>query len=457
MFAALAVLLSSACLQPAREIAGLDCDPEGNCAEGFVCHQGLCVSPDALVDAAGPDRWSGSDLAGFDSTAPDAAAPDAAAPDAAAHDAFAPDAAQPDSTAPDAPSADAAGAVCGNGVVEQGEDCDPGPLYGAPGFYGCSDCVKAADAICIGTPQYCTRTADVINVPAVLSSINAAILANPLGVTIFVSAEHVEDAHVHLTSGNFVIAGAPGASIITDSTFDVIEVHGDASLTLIGMHISSTSAVGPIDLTEVGEQASLSILFCDLGPSTGHCVDANDNDGAQVMHTLWSRIHDCAQGGIDIETQATYNVRHNFIYGNGIPGADGVGTDFGGVTIKQGTGTFAFNSVVGNLARDSTSGGVKCSSSTTTLRDSIVTGNSIENVDTDCNAHSQRNLIPDGPWAGLVPGDPSFINPPTDLHIDIDSAARDQGLVTDAEDGWDIDGQLRPLGLAPDVGADEAG
>lgn len=56
---------------------------------------------------------------------------------------------------------------------------------------------------------------------------------------------------------------------------------------------------------------------------------------------------------------------------------------------------------------------------------------------------------------GEVWGDPAFVNPPDgDYHIRFTSAAIDRGI--DAGVLTDIDGDPRPVGLAPDLGADES-
>jgi hypothetical protein len=90
-------------------------------------------------------------------------------------------------------------------------------------------------------------------------------------------------------------------------------------------------------------------------------------------------------------------------------------------------------------------------------------------VNEGCTANLEGALWGEGAWANGVDwdgagdistgavniwGDPAFVDPDGgDYHITAPSAARDAGIFAGA--AIDIDGDWRPMGMAPDIGADE--
>ncbi len=100
-------------------------------------------NPIATLYDAGRDR-------GVDTLAPDTVTPDTRARDTLAPDTLAPDTLAPDTLAPDL-------GPCGNGLLETGEDCDPGIPAGDPGAcpQSCDDQDPCTADTLLGTAADC--------------------------------------------------------------------------------------------------------------------------------------------------------------------------------------------------------------------------------------------------------------------------------------------------------------
>lgn len=132
---------------------------------------------------------------------------------------------------------------------------------------------------------------------------------------------------------------------------------------------------------------------------------------------------------------------NNVIYLNG-----GVDSAVGGVSIFQpgATAVFAFNTLSDNDQKTG-EGGIFCFHSAT-IASSIVYGNVNGDVSANC-ALSHSHVTSDG--------DPLFIGS-GDYHLQATSPCIDGGDPASPVT-TDIDGDPRPQGTAPDIGADEAG
>ena len=183
------VLIGAVLLAGCSHDLALDrpCGDSGKCPEGQTCSQGVCVSADAALPEAGPDRGAdqavadrgpdgpdlGPDLTVVDAPGPDSpgleqGAPDLPTPDLPTPDLPAPDLPAPDLPAPDLPAPDQAtvdltqpdvGDVCGDGKISGMEQCD-GLLLGgstckSAGFWGGS--LKCHPVTCLFDKTGCTN------------------------------------------------------------------------------------------------------------------------------------------------------------------------------------------------------------------------------------------------------------------------------------------------------------
>jgi hypothetical protein len=163
-----------------------------------------------------------------------------------------------------------------------------------------------------------------------------------------------------------------------------------------------------------------------------------------------SVISENTAGGMLLSSVAVV-FRNNFVWGNGSPTGGVVG---GALLVDLSAGSsFEHNTVVGNAAQNGVPG-VACSGNLT-LSNNIIHGNADGQQVGGCS--HRFSLI--GPTAEDGPGNvnqaPVFVDPSSrdNLHLDPSSPGIDQAEPSDVRE--DIDGQVRPQGAGPDIGADE--
>jgi hypothetical protein len=237
---------------------------------------------------------------------------------------------------------------------------------------------------------------------------------------------------VNCTSGNLSIHGATVGVAMeggdTNSGAGVFTL-GDCPLTIAASTIRGNQ--GP------GIDASASV---DISAST---IAGNQGGGISVSN-----------GG------ATSRITNNFIYGNGEE--DPGGTTFGGVSFGGALGSvIAFNTIAFNDAQDGIGAGLDCTASGLIAISNLIVNNSSGanvQVDGNCGHDSsifgpQQNI--DGDWTNIGIGLPTFVDVGDgNLHLADGSAGIDDGAAV-ANVTTDFDGDPRPTGPMPDIGADE--
>ena len=189
------------------------------------------------------------------------------------------------------------------------------------------------------------------------------------------------------------------------------------------------------------------------------------NSGSRPVHILGNRIWGntaSSGGGIAIVNNRLTRVVNNIL-------AHNTATERGGgLYLKNATSTLLHNTIAQNRGGDGA--GLFLMNAQAVLTNTILVSHTVGvSVSAGSTATLEATLWGSGIWAnehdwggsgtvltGAVNiwGDPAFVDPDGgDYHIGPDSAARDAGV--DAGITTDIDGDARPYGSAPDIGADE--
>lgn len=246
--------------------------------------------------------------------------------------------------------------------------------------------------------------------------------------------------------------GAPGARLTRPSGVG-IELKGSAKLAIYDLEIAGPSGVG-ISMP-AGNNASLTLVRARV----------TDNDGGGViavggsLQISQSSFLQNLGGGLSINS-AKFEVVNNFFVRNGQAGT------VGGVRFNEITATgnrFEFNTVTRNTGLDNVMTGVACTTVLVPvlLANNIVYGNTVNGtgrqVTSDANcAWTYSNIGPD-PVGGAsnLNMAPAFADPNNnDFHLLPDSAGKDLADKT-SKVLVDFDGDPRPIGAGPDMGADE--
>ena len=257
----------------------------------------------------------------------------------------------------------------------------------------------------------------------------------------------------------------------SDGTIVSNTVAGNTADWGAGIYLDSESAATVVDNHVVGNRADNDGggIYLYNSPATLSGNQVSDNEAVALAGGLYLWESDAALDG-------------NWFTGN-VAGSDG-----GGVYVARcdavftntlvadneaagaGGGMFMRNSALDllhtTLAQNQGSDGIAVSNnSTARLTNTILVSHTVGiAVAVDNVARLEATLWGnDVDWTGggtisvgmeNVTGDPAFVDPSSgDYHIAAASAARDAGV--DAGVAHDVDGELRPFGLAPDLGADE--
>jgi hypothetical protein len=321
---------------------------------------------------------------------------------------------------------------CGDGYVDDGEACDPGP----DGSAGCDDACEIVSGFdCRGAPSQCFPTGEITYIDDG-QTLSAAQFENEDGRAFFVSAgDHpppgvLRPEDPEFPPGGWVIVGEvdadrrPLSRFVRDANGVLIDV--DTPITVSFHNVAFDGAGFNNEVVRLRGGVDARLVDVEVTGSGDKAGIRSSELGTDVL-VRRCRVHDNGEAGVFAESGATLVAESNFVFANG---KDGVHVNNPGVGTR-----IVFNTLVGNVDR-----GVRCQGVVTAEHNLSGFNDGPDDFE-DCAL--ETNVLLDGT------SDP-FVARPDDLHLASDTPT------IDAVDGapLDIDLQVRPLG-SPNPGADE--
>lgn len=344
------------------------------------------------------------------------------------------------------------------------------PVCGGASCRGCTaDAECGGDGVCL--PSGACTTADKVAFVSQQGTDNAmctkaapcAKVSSALALTparTFIHVTGTIDDTVAITSGNVTIFGGPNARLThTPGTAAALTMSGNSRVEISNLEIYQAAGDG----ISVNGSAVLSMTTSKVTGSSG--IGIRMDRGELKLHR--SQIQGNRGGGLAF-VDAKFQIINNFIASNGGMSSNIGGANFVEVSMSVAGNLFELNTVSRNAVASSTvPAGVRCVgilmplklSSNIVYANSQLLGNGITGlqVSSDANcAWTHSNIGPMGvAGATNLSTDPMFVNADgNNFHLGPTSPARDKADPASTVT-IDFDGDVRPQGAAPDIGADE--
>ena len=247
---------------------------------------------------------------------------------------------------------------------------------------------------------------------------------------------------------------------VRDMTFQMLAAPSSADMVRCSdattrLELHNVVIDGADDIGVVGENCDLAIFASNVGPSGG--VGIEMTDGTLTLHA--SEVHANGEGGVDIDG-SNFSIVNNFIYNNGGPASV-----TGGLRIESTSSqeqVLAYNTIAQN-SRVSGAGigsALRCEVTSVVATNNIFmleeasSAELVSGCSTEYSLFDADSTMPVG--AGNLSGEALFADAPTrNFHLSPGSPGIDAALPIVGIES-DYDGDPRPAGDGPDMGADEA-
>ncbi|MBI4818544.1 MAG: hypothetical protein HY791_19915 [Deltaproteobacteria bacterium] len=344
-------------------------------------------------------------------------------------------------------------AGCGDGWTDTEEGCDDGNAIDAD---GCTSCQVDSGFTCSGSPSKCSSCTTDCQLSTVFVSSASPCpgegsAASPfcsitLGVesgaaTVITQAGLYEESVVVRRSIELQGDGAPRVAAPTGAS--ALLVGGGARVRVFGISFSARNG-DAIVVEDAGTR--LELVASTVGPSDRNGLTLRTGASLSISR---SRVAGAARGGLELDSAGGFVVEDSVLTGNG--GAAG-GSGFGAVAVRQASGDSKIaGSTIFSNSNERGAGGVECDVPVLVVN-SIVWDNSGNDsglsgcVAEFCDLGDQDQAGP-----GNFSENPQLTD---DGHLTNGSPCVDRADPSRSTP-VDLDGETRPRGAGPDIGADE--
>jgi hypothetical protein len=192
---------------------------------------------------------------------------------------------------------DAGPMLCGNGVIDDGETCDPGNLNTA----GCGgDCLQLGGYRCWGQPSVCFEEAShpIVVFPDDVGGATLVATIESIGANgvIFLAGMEL-GFHINPdTTDDITLVGQPGTLLFRNGGRELIKTEGTGTLTLVGLRLTHDYN-GSGETVVKAQKGDVVLDRCELfGAATGIAHDAADSQARFVVRRSW--VHTFSASGI---------------------------------------------------------------------------------------------------------------------------------------------------------------
>lgn len=272
----------------------------------------------------------------------------------------------------------------------------------------------------------------------------------------FVKFTGTTNEQIAINNQDVTFLADPGAILTATTNGILLKIDGTSRVAVYDLTISGALGMNNPGISlQPGTAANVSLVRAKVTNNAGVGILVNDGS----LSVSQSAISGNQAGGILISNATTFDIENNFIMNNG-KATDPMSSPQGGVAIvpniagaKLTFNTIAFNKDNGALYR----GGVTCLGIDVAAQGNIVYGNTEGQTTGPATQSAGGCKFGNSLSLASSPGDLGFKNPTLpdmDLHLTATSPA----TVVNAGGpctGVDFDGDMRPIGSACDLGADE--